>query len=417
MTGIKASFQSATPYLFSGALGFFSGLPLLLTGNLLSAWLREGGAPLSALGLLAVIGLPYSLKFLWAPFFDRFYPPFLGKRLGPNHQNLGAPRRGWLISIQVLLAMAIFLLSCLGPSHSFALVSFCALLVSCLSASQDILIDALRRESLSDQGQALGAAFYVNGYRLGMLVCVSGGFILADLFSFRLVYRLAASMMLFGPLLVFLMPEPISMRPEHTSMLAPFKAIFCRRGIFGVIFFILLYKLGNALAAPMITPFYLDSGYSKTEIGVALKLFGFWAVLLGGVLGGVVVLRIGIYAALRFFSIAQAGALLGYMLVASLPKNLGHLYGVVIIDDLTSAMGTAALSGFIAINTQKEYSASQFALLSGLAVLPKTIFGAAGGVIAESLGYPHFFLLCALLALPATVLVAKIQRHADNKGF
>jgi len=319
------------------------------------------------------------------------------------------------VIIQVLLAMAIVLLSSLKPGYPFAWILGCAFLVAFLSASQDILIDALRRESLSEKGQALGAAFYVNGYRLGMLLCVSGGFILADLFSFRLVYRLVAMILFLGPFVVLWLPNTTFSKPSDQSLWAPFKALFARQHIFWVIALILCYKLGNALAAPMITPFYLDAGYSKTEIGVALKLFGFWAVLFGGFLGGLLVLRLGLYRALRFFSLMQAGALLGFMLIASLPKDLWYLYTVVVMDDLSSAMGTAALSGFIAIHTQKEYSAGQFALLSGLAVLPKTVFGSFAGIIAQHLGYAIFFLLCAVLALPAIMLVARIPPHGQNQ--
>ena len=260
-------------------MGFSSGLPLLLaTGSVLQAWLKESGVDLGTIGLFALVGLPYTLKFLWAPLLDRFAPiAGMGRR------------RGWLLLIQIALIAAIAGIGLTDPKLSLPLVTLAALLAAFFSASQDIVIDAYRRESLADDEQGLGASFYVNGYRVGMLLASGGGLILADFIPFQAVYGVMAVAMLPGLLTTLLCVEPPvsdgTPRTLREAVVAPFVEYFSRHDAVLILLFVLLYKVGEMMASQMATPFYLDLGFTKTEIGAIVKLFGFWATVVGGLMG------------------------------------------------------------------------------------------------------------------------------------
>jgi PAT family beta-lactamase induction signal transducer AmpG len=389
--------------LIAALMGFASGLPLLLTGSVLQAWLRDGGVDLTHIGLFALVGLPYTLKFAWAPFFDRFALPWLGRR------------RGWLVLTQAALAGALVALSFSRPADGdLVAVSLAALLVAFFSASQDIVVDAYRRESLTDLELGLGSAMYVNGYRVGMLLAGGGGLILADWLSFPQMYRLLAGAMAACMAVSLLAPEPPLPpgRPRSLTeaVVLPFRDYFRRDGAWLALAFILLYKLGDTLASAMTTPFYLDLGYSKSEIGAVVKLFGFWATLGGATLGGIWILRIGLRRALWLFGIGQMVSTLGFAVLAGLPPSLPALASVIALENLTGGLGTAAFVGFMGALTDRRFTATQYALLSSLMGIPRVLAAAPTGWLAQTLGWQTFFLACALIALPGLALLRWMQR-------
>jgi MFS transporter, PAT family, beta-lactamase induction signal transducer AmpG len=401
--------------IFSGRMlvallmGFASGLPLLLTGSVLQAWLKDSGVDLKAIGLFALVGLPYTLKFLWSPLFDRYALPLFGRR------------RGWLVVMQIALAAALFGLSFAAPTPGALLsVSAAALLVSFFSASQDIVIDAYRRETLAEAELGLGSALYVNGYRVGMLLAGGGGLILADWMSFPAMYRLMALFMIAMVLVTVLSPEPPlpEGRPRTLvdAVFLPFRDYFRREGAWLALAFILLYKIGDTMASAMTVPFYLDLGYTKTEIGAVVKLFGFWATIAGGTLGGIWILRIGLNRALWIFGIGQMVSTLGFAVLALLPPDAAALATVVALENLTAGLGTAAFVGFMAALTDKRFTATQYALLSSLMGVPRVLAAAPTGWLATVMGWPAFFIFCAAIAIPGLVMLRWIVRLRPGTG-
>lgn len=387
-------------------MGFSSGLPLLLTGSVLQAWMTEEGVDLGTIGLFALVGLPYTLKFLWAPLADRYCLPFFGRR------------RGWLIVIQVALMVSIALLGWTRPAESPLTLALVAWLVTFFSASQDIVIDAYRREALSDRELGLGASLYVNGYRVGMLLASGGGLIMADFMSFSLVYQLMALFMLVGVLTTLFAPEPDIHAAIPTTLqdavIQPFVDYFRRQDALLILLFILLYKVGDTMASHMTTPFYLDIGFSKTEIGAVVKLFGFWATIIGSILGGIIILRNGIYRSLWSFGILQALSTAGFALLAQVGYSLPMLAGVIAFENLSAGMGTAAFVAFMASLTNKKFTATQYALLSSLMGVPRVIVAAPTGYFAEWLGWTVFFSACALIALPGLLLLGRFRHWLER---
>jgi PAT family beta-lactamase induction signal transducer AmpG len=411
----RPSWRETYVAIFSGRMlvallmGFASGLPLLLTGSVLQAWLKDGGVDLASIGLFALVGLPYTLKFLWSPLFDRYSPPLFGRR------------RGWMLMTQLALAGALFALSFAHPAPDQLLwISAAALLVAFFSASQDIVVDAYRRESLTDNELGLGSALYVNGYRVGMLLAGGGGLILADIIAFAAMYRLMAVFMVACIVVTLLAPEPPlpEGRPKTLmeAVVLPFRDYFMRDGAWLALAFILLYKLGDTMAAAMTTPFYLDLGYSKTEIGTVVKLFGFWATLIGGTLGGIWILRIGMNRALWLFGLGQMLSTLGFVVLAGLSPSIAALATVVAVENFTAGLGTAAFVGFMAALTDRRFTATQYALLSSLVGVPRVFASAPTGWLAEWLGWGGFFLMCALIAIPGLLLLRWITRLAQTEA-
>ncbi len=383
-------------------MGFSSGLPLLLTGSVLQAWMREEGVDLGTIGLFALVGLPYTLKFLWAPLLDRF----------TLYRALGR-RRGWLLSIQLVLMLAIAGLGFVNPAEAPLIVALAALLVTFFSASQDIVIDAYRRESLADAEQGLGASLYVNGYRVGMLLASGGGLILADYVAFRTVYLIMAAAMLAGSVTTLLAREPAlpagTPKTLAEAVVQPFVEYFSRNDAVTVLLFILLYKIGDTMASHMTIPFYLDIGFTKTEIGAVVKLFGFWATIAGGLLGGVLILRLGIYRALWVFGILQALSTAGFALLAQLGHSVAGLAAVIAFENFSGGMGTAAYVAFMASITNKKFTATQYALLTSLMGIPRVIIAAPTGYLADFLGWETFFMACALIAAPGLWLLTRFR--------
>lgn len=387
-------------------MGFASGLPLLLTSTLLQAWMTEEGVDLGTIGLFTLVGLPYTLKFIWAPLLDRYVIPGVGRR------------RGWLLLAQALLMLTIAGLGMTHPAANPPLVALVALLLTFFSASQDIVIDAYRRESLADDEQGLGASLYVNGYRVGMLLASGGGLILADLIPFSAVYLLMAVCMLPGLVTTLLAPEPpIEGAPPASlreAVVEPFMDFFSRNGAFTILLFILLYKFGDTMATTLTTPFYLQLGFSKTAIGAVVKLFGFWATIAGGLAGGVLIMRWGNYRSLWIFGILQAVSTLGFAALVPIGPSQAALAVVIALENLAGGMGTAAFVAFMANLTNRRFTATQYALLSSLMGVPRVIIASPSGFVAEALGWAGYFILCAALAIPALLLLLCFRGWLDT---
>lgn len=386
-------------------MGFSSGLPLLLTGSTLQAWLKDSGADLSMIGAVALIGLPYTLKFLWAPLFDRYTLPFLGRR------------RGWLVLSQLAVALALLALSASDPARNLWGVAMAALMVTLFSATQDIVIDAYRRESMSDAELGFGSAMFVNGYRVGMLLAGGGGLILAELLSFPQMYQLMALFVATCVIVTLLAPEPklVAGNPRtlQEAVIEPFLEFFKRPEAITILTFILLYKLGDTMASAISVPFYLDLGFSKQEIGTIAKLYGFWATLIGGTLGGIWILRIGLYRSLWLFGFLQMASTFGFVMLAQTGYSPLMLTGVISVENFTGGLGTAAFVGFMGAMTDKRFTATQYALLSSLMGVPRVILSAPTGWMAGEMGWALFFALCAVLALPGLLIIRRF-RHWDT---
>ncbi|MCF8144938.1 MAG: AmpG family muropeptide MFS transporter [Deltaproteobacteria bacterium] len=380
-------------------MGFSCGMPLLLTITVLQAWMQEEGVDLTVIGLMALVGLPYTVKFLWAPFLDRYTLPFLGRR------------RGWLLTAQVALALAIAAMALTNPGANPWMVAVAAFLVTFFSASQDIVVDAYRREDLSDAELGLGSSLYVNGYRLGMLLASGGGLILADHIPFASVYLIMAGGMLPGILTTLMAPEPPlppgAPRRLREAVIDPLTEYFSREGALWILAFILLYKIGDTMASAMTTPFYLDIGFTKTEIGAVVKLFGFWATVVGSLIGGVIMLRLGINRSLWIFGVLQAVSTAGFALLARVGHSVPLLSGVIAFENLSGGMGTAAYVAFMASITNKRFTATQYALLSSLMGVPRVIASAPTGFLAKHFGWEGFFIACTLIAAPGMLLLLK----------
>ncbi len=394
--------------LTAGLMGFSSGLPLLLTISLLQAWMKEAGVDLGVIGLFSLVGLPYTLKFLWSPLLDRYAPPFLGRR------------RGWLIIVQFLLTAAIAALGLSNPAGRPHLTALAALAVAFFSASQDIVIDAYRREDLADHELGLGSSLAVNGYRLGMLLASGGGLILADHIPFRAVYLVMAGCMAVGIATTLFSPEPESPlgRPRNLreAVVDPFVEYFRRPGALTMLAFILLYKVGDQMASAMTTPFYLDIGFTKSEIGAVVKLFGFWATVGGGFLGGVLLIRLGINRALWVFGFLQAVSTLGFAVLAQIGHSVPALAGAIAFENITGGMGTSAYVAFMASLTNKRFTATQYSLLSSLMGIPRVFVSAPTGFLAEGLGWVWFFVFCVLVAAPGMLLLLRFAPWRERGG-
>jgi len=361
--------------------------------------MKEEGVDLTVIGMMALVGLPYTLKFLWAPVLDRFTLPFLGRR------------RGWLLMAQVALTFSISGMGFTDPGKRPWMLAFVAFLVTFFSASQDIVVDAYRREDLPDEELGLGSSLYVNGYRTGMLLASGGGLIMADYMPFSMVYQIMAACMLPGILTTLLAPEPgIDVKTPKSireAVVDPLIDYFSRKEAVWILAFILFYKLGDTMASAMTTPFYLDIGFSKTQIGAVVKLFGFWATVGGTLLGGVIMLRLDINRSLWVFGFFQAVSTAGFAVLAQIGNSLFALSAVITFENLSSGMGTAAFVAFMASITNKKFTATQYALLSSLMGVPRVIASAPTGFIAKNLGWEVFFISCTLIAAPGILLLLK----------
>ena len=390
-------------------MGFSCGLPLLLTGTVLQAWMKEQGIDLSVIGMTSLIGLPYTVKFLWAPFSDRYTLPFLGRR------------RGWMLTAQILLMFSVILLGLSDPAKHPLLTLLAAFSVTFFSASQDIVVDAYRREDLSDAELGLGVSLYINGYRIGMLLSSGGGLIIADKLSFQMAYFIMADCLIPGILTTLLCREPqVDVEPPKTlrsAVIDPLTDYFSRPNALWILAFIVLYKIGDTMASAISTPFFLDIGFSKTEIGAVVKLFGFWATFGGSLIGGVLMIRLGINRSLWIFGFFQAVTILGFAALAHIGHSVPVLSLVIAGEHLSAGMGTSAYSAFIASIINKKFTATQYALLSSLMGIPRVLASAPTGFLAKMMGWQSFFIFCTLMSIPGMLLLLKFASwNSDVKN-
>ncbi len=386
--------------------GFSSGLPLYVLLNLLSAFLRKEGLDLKLIGALSLIMIPYTWKFLWAPLLDRYRIFGLTRR------------RGWILMTELMLFFTIAGIGFCDVKSSVLTVSALALLTSVASATQDIAIDALRREILPDNELGLGNSLFVNAYRIASLIPGGLSLILADYFSWSEVFIFTAACLIPGFVVILCYKEQEAFKAPKTlkeAVVEPFKEFIKRSGIKAallVVFFVFAYKLGDSMATALATPFYLDMGYSLTEIGIVAKNVGLWSMVSGGLLGGILMLKTGINKALWYFGFGQMITILGFYLLAhtgAQDKPSVWLLAVVIgAEALGAGLGTAAFVAFIARETSPAYTATQFALLTSFSAVPRTFCNAATGFLVEGLGWENFFILCTLLAVPGMLLLFKV---------
>jgi MFS transporter, PAT family, beta-lactamase induction signal transducer AmpG len=380
--------------------GFTSGLPLYVLYQLVPAWLRDEGVDLATIGLFSLIAFPYTWKFLWSPAMDRFVPPFLGRR------------RGWALLTQVALLFSLAAFGPLQPGTGTGPIAVVACLVALFSASQDIVLDAYRRELLPDAELGMGNSLFVNAYRIASLVPGSLALILADHLPWSQVHLVVASFMGVGILTTLWMPEPVQhVAPPKSfgeAVIEPFREFFGRRGTRSALLllaFLLTYKLGDSMATALSTPFYLDLGFTKTQIGTVAKVAALWSSVVGGLVGGVVMIKVGIQRSLWLFGVVQLLSILGFAALAEIGADPTALFFVVSFEYLGVGLGTAAFVAFIARSTDVRYTATQLALLTSLAGVPRTFANATTGFLVEAVGYTQFFLFCTVIAVPGLVLL------------
>jgi PAT family beta-lactamase induction signal transducer AmpG len=389
--------------------GFTSGLPLYILISLLPAWLRSEGVDLKSIGLFALIQLPFTWKFLWAPLFDRYSLP-MGRR------------RGWLLVTQLALLLSIPFVGSLQPKLDLWTIAYLAAVVAFFSASQDIVLDAYRRELLLESELGLGNAVHVNAYKIAGLVPGALSLVLADHLPWNAVFLITALFMLPGLAMTLLVREPdlVKGMPKtlRQAVVEPFHEFITRNGLQSaglVLAFIFFYKLGDSMATALATPFYLDMGFTKTEIGLVAKNAGLWPSVIGGLLGGVWMIKLGINRALWLFGIVQMAAILGFAWLTTVGHSLFWLAMVIGVEAFGVGLGTAAFVAFIARTTNPLYTATQFALFTSLAAVPRTFANAATGYLVEALGWPTFFLMCFALAVPGMLLLLKVAPWRDDK--
>lgn len=383
--------------------GFTSGLPLYVLIQLVPGWLRVEGVGLAEIGFFALINFPYTWKFLWSPFLDRFTLPFLGHR------------RGWMLVSQLALLVSIGAMGFIKPDLSIWTVAYLAATVAFFSASQDIVLDAYRRELLPDVELGLGNSIHVQAYRLAGLVPGSLAFILADHLPWHTVFVVVALFMGVGLILTLIIQEAITdPSPPKTmrdAIIEPFREFVQRKGFRSaalMLSFLFLYKLGDNMATALQTAFYIDVGFSLTQIGSIAKFASLFSAIAGGLAGGVIMIRLGINRALWVFGGVQIMSILGFALLSEVGANPWMLGVTVSLEYLGVGLGTAAFIAFIAKNTNPVFAATQFALFTALTSVPRTLANAVTGVIVEQTGWTPFFLLCTALAVPGMLLLFKV---------
>lgn len=388
-------------------LGFASGIPLGVVMTLFQTWMKDSGIDLQTIGLASLVQLPYSCKFLWSPFLDRYTLPFLGRR------------KGWMLVAQIGMLISIILLGNFNPKDDITIIMIMATIISFFGATHDIVIDAFRRDVLSDEELGFGSAVATNSYLVGFrFLATVLGLTLADSYSWGFVFTLMAILTALGMIGTMLAPnndkEIAAPKSLKDAVIKPFVNYLMRPGAFEILFFILLYKLGDNLAGNLVTPFYLEMGYSKTEIGWVGKMIGFWAMFAGGFLGGTLLIKYNIRKCLMFFGILQAFSTLLFALLTKTGVSIFALGIVVGFENLTAGMGTAAFAAFMLKLCDKKFSATQFALLSSFMGIPRTIIPATAGFIAEPLGWSGFFIVCTLAAIPGLLMIQFRSKHWES---
>jgi len=384
-------------------IGFSSGMPLYVLIQLVPAWLRSNGVDLATIGLFSLVALPYTWKFLWSPLMDRFALPFLGRR------------RGWALITQLALLGAIGMLGLFDPRESLQAIIALVFAVSLFSASQDIVIDAYRRELLADDELGTGNSFFINAYRLSSLVPGALALILSDFLPWATVYWVTASFMLVGVITTLVIREVSddSLAPHslREAVIEPFREFFQRDGVpaaLAILAFMFFYKLGDNMATALATPFYLDMGFSRTEIGTIAKAAALWSVIAGSLIGGIAMLKMSINRALWLFGFVQLITILGFAWLSVVGHSPSGLFIVVSAEYLGVGLGTVALTAYIARETSRAFTATQFALFTSFIAVPRTFANASTGFLIEAMGYTSFFLLCTAVAVPGMLMLLKV---------
>ncbi|MDL2260111.1 AmpG family muropeptide MFS transporter [Deltaproteobacteria bacterium OttesenSCG-928-K17] len=392
-------------FVTSFCMGFTAGAPLLVVSTLVQGWLKKSDVDIKVIGLFALVGLPYSLKFLWAPWMDYYNSP-LFSRLGR--------RRSWILTTQTGLAAGLTFMSFLSPLNLEA-VALTAFFITFCAASQDIVIDAYRRDDLLDSELGVGSAYYMYGYRLGMLALSGGCLFVAGFWGWPWAFRCAALLMTAGPLTLLFSPEPKVARPSAPAGLAeavvtPLKNYFQQPAPWLILLFIFFYKFGDQLATSLSTAYYFEVGYSEYDIGTVVKGFGTVATFAGVMAGGWVVLKAGIKKSLWLFGFFQMATIPSFVLLYYFPPSFYLLALVIALEYLAAGAGTSAFVAFMGSRTNRSFSATQYALLSSLMALPRSFLSAPSGYLVEWLNWPCFFYLCTVLALPAFFILYRLDR-------
>jgi MFS transporter, PAT family, beta-lactamase induction signal transducer AmpG len=388
-------------------LAFSSGIPLSLTGTTLQAWMKTENVDLKLIGLFSLVGLPYTLKFLWAPVMDRFSVPLLGRR------------RGWIVLTQLGLMLTTAGMAFIGPAQHPGLTAAVAFFVAFLSASQDIVIDAHRTDMLAPEERGPGASIYLVGYRVAMLVSGALTLIMADHMSWRSVYLLMAATLLAGVAGTLVAPEPQVDAPPPRSLrdavVQPFLEFFRRKGAHEIIGFVILYKMDAVVAMALMTPFMMDLGFTMTEIGAVSKGFGLASMLLGSALGGILMIRLGTKRSLWAFGIFQALSGLSFWLLARYGHSYSLMVASIVLENFSSGMGSAAFFAFLMALCDRRFSATQYALLSSLMALTRVLGAAPTGYFQKAVGWENYYLLSRLLAVPGLLLLLRYDRWMQLK--
>ncbi|MFB1014570.1 MAG: PAT family beta-lactamase induction signal transducer AmpG [Alteromonadaceae bacterium] len=390
--------------------GFSSGLPLFILYQLVPGWLRSEGVSLTEIGLFSLIGIPYVWKFIWSPFMDRYSLPLLGRR------------RSWMLFTQIALLLSIACFGFVNPVIDIWSVAYLAAAVAFFSASQDIVLDAYRRELLPDNELGLGNSIHVQAYRLSGLVPGSLAFILADHISWQSVFLIVAVFMFVGIFLTLsikeINQEMAAPKTLREAVVLPFKDFINRKGLkpaLEILVFLFLYKLGDSMATALQTPFFIDLGFSKTEIGVVAKTASLIAMTIGLAVGGIVMIKLSINRALWLFGFVQIISILGFAALAEIGHNSYALAMAMGFEYLGVGLGTAAFTAFIAKTTNPAFAATQFALFTALTALPRTFANATTGVIVEQIGWTNFYFICTLIAVPGMLMLLRIAPWNENK--
>lgn len=397
-------FFSNRRILVIALLGVSSGLPLALTTSTLQAWFTEAGISITAIGALSLVGMPYAWKFVWSPVMDRFIPPFLDRR------------RGWILITQIALCAGLLFLGNLKPTEHPSFMGILALVIAFFSASQDIAFDAYRTDILLPKERGLGAAYYILGYRIAMLLSGGLALIFADHLGWRLTYDLMAIIILGLALVSFWAPKiPNSIHPPASFLAAivdPFKNLFAREAILIILLFIILYKMGDAFALSLMSTFLLrDLGFSLTEVGLAYKTGGLLATIIGALIGGTLLPRLGLFRSLWYFGIAQALSNLLFMVLAMAGKSYWLMFSSIFIENFCSGMSTAALVALLMELCHRQYSATQFACLSALAAIGRIFCGPIAAKLILALGWVNFFGWTFLFCLPGLMLLMLLRNR------
>ena len=388
-------------------LGFSSGMPLLLVGGTLKTWLAREHVDISMIGYFSWVGMAYSLKFLWSPLLDR-YTLFKAGR-----------RRSWMFASQLCLMISIYFLGTLNPLENLTMMAIVAVIIAFFSATQDIAIDAYRREILTNEELGLGSSLAIYGYRVALLISggVGIGLVGSDLWNitWSQLYYMMAGFMLVGLATTFFAPEPkVDAPPPRTlrdAIVDPFAEFLRRPGAWFILLFVFMFKLGDALSGALLNPFYVEMGFSNADIGLIAKTFGLASSLVGLFFGGIVIYYIGIYRSLWIFGILQGLSTAAFALLTHTGPQAWALATVVVFEDVSSGMGSAAFVAFIASLSNKKYTATQYAIFSSIATLGRNFFSGFTGDMVKGLGWAPFFYVCALIAIPGLLMLIGMKKH------